>query len=526
MAIGGETVKYYGLRHKRFNEDLLYVYAKKRAEILKVLPGRRKDFWKRYYDFIYRKDGYTRIKNNAIPENYFLNLDTIIIADLIHREDIKKLQKGIRQLLKKRRTTRFLYGHNAGLDEICSRIENMDSTLLSWYEKVECGIFEFKGHRLESSIDYFSVNICNMNSAYLALEFGVHLTEQKKKELDELINCNYSEKRGYAFPTLTGKSNRTGAFKNYSVIRYNNDSLKADRIYEFISCIEWEFLEKLSYSFPFVLHSNDIMPPRIETYYTNIDYHDEYRSFWASIGVNGYQGQFIDERQKMFFECRLSDRYERKQINNRLIYIIKDDDIEIGRFESVKDEVYYHLDEYGVEYFKILFLDILSREAGKTVVSYKQKLDKIKLRRNRLMSLLKLKYDLSLNIDDYSRYIRDDIWEKIIKQLEDVYADNNAIVKRIERPFFISYENFYNSVIAGSKKIDCDIEVVMAEFEEKKYILQNLSDYKNTERNIFLSFFMLIISAATLFFVIFPERTTVVADLCRHIYHYIVNLIR
>ena len=64
---------------------------------------------------------------------------------------------------------------------------------------------------------------------------------------------------------------------------------------------------------------------------------------------------------------------------------------------------------------------------------------------------------MSLNIDDYSRYIRDDIWEKIIKQLEDVYADNNAIVKRIERPFFISYENFYNSVIAGSKKIDCDI---------------------------------------------------------------------
>ena len=85
----------------------------------------------------------TRIKNNAIPENSFLNLDTIIIADLIHREDIKKLQKGIRQLLKKRRTTRFLYGHNDGLDEICSRIENMDSTLLSWYEKVECGIFEF-----------------------------------------------------------------------------------------------------------------------------------------------------------------------------------------------------------------------------------------------------------------------------------------------------------------------------------------------------------------------------------------------
>ena len=56
--------------------------------------------------------------------------------------------------------------------------------------------------------------------------------------------------------------------------------------------------------------------------------------------------------------------------------------------------------------------------------------------------------------------------------------------------------------------------------------MQNLSDYKNTERNMYLSILMLMISAATLFFVIFPERTTVVADLFRHIYQYIANIIR
>ena len=519
-------MKYYGLNRKRFYEDLLYAYAKKRTRILSFLPGKRKAFWKRSYDFTYRDNGYIRENNNALPKDGFLNLDTIVIADLIRREDIKKLQKGIRYLLKKRKAGRFLDIHHGGLDQICSRIENMDSTLLLWYEKVECGIFEFKEHQLETSIDYFSVSICNVNSAYLALEFYVHLTEQKKQELDKLINFNYHEKRGYAFSTLTAKSNRTGAFENYSVVRYNDDALKADRIYELISCIEWEFLDELSSIFPFVLHKRDIMPPRIESYYTNIDYHDGHRSFWASIGVDEYQGQFIDERQKMFFECRLSGRYERKQINNRIIYIIKDDDIEIGQFKSVKDEVYYHLNDYALEYFKILFLDILSQEAGKTVVKCKHKLDKIKLRRNRLMPLLKLKYNLSLNIDDYNRYIRDDIWKKVINQLRDIYRDNDAITKALKRPFFISYENFYNSAIAGSKKIDGDIQIITTEFEEKKRILQNLSDYKNTERNMYLSILMLMISAATLFFVIFPERTTVVADLFRHIYQYIANIIR
>ena len=51
-------VKYYGLNRKRFEEDFLYAYAKKRAEILKILPGKHKDFWRRSYDCIYGINGF------------------------------------------------------------------------------------------------------------------------------------------------------------------------------------------------------------------------------------------------------------------------------------------------------------------------------------------------------------------------------------------------------------------------------------------------------------------------------------
>ena len=159
------------------------------------------------------------------------------------------------------------------------------------------------------------------------------------------------------------------------------------------------------------------MPPRIETYSTDIDYHEDNDSFWNSIGINAYQGQFIDERQKVFFDNRLSERYGTLYPNNRIIYIFKDDGIKIGQFESIKDEVYYHLREYAGEYFKFLFLDILSMETGKTLVIYKHKLDRIKLKKNHLNALLKLKYKLSLEIDDYSRYRRDDIWNKAKDEL-------------------------------------------------------------------------------------------------------------
>ena len=45
---------------------------------------------------------------------------------------------------------------------------------------------------------------------------------------------------------------------------------------------------------------------------------------------------------------------------------------------------------------------------------------------------------------------------------------------------------------------------MLAEFEEKKHILQNLSDYKNAERNMYLSFFMLITQTSHIDFAYAP----------------------
>lgn len=499
-------------------EKVLYFYARNRAKILSLLPGKKKEFWKDNYKMIFEDEYHFRSDDNSIPENHSFTLYSIIVSDLIRREDIKQLQNGVRHLLMKRRSNRFIAVEIDGLDEICKKIDQMDSTLLSWYNTVNCGLFEFKNHPLEKSIDYFYLKIRNVNSGYLALEFNIYL--KKIEELTELIECNYNDRRGYIFSTLTGKSKETGAFKNYTSVHYNNESLKADKIYEFLACIEWEFMEALGSIFPFVLHKKQIMPPRIETYSTDIDYHEDNDSFWNSIGINAYQGQFIDERQKVFFDNRLSERYGTLYPNNRIIYIFKDDGIKIGQFESIKDEVYYHLREYAGEYFKFLFLDILSMETGKTLVIYKHKLDRIKLKKNHLNALLKLKYKLSLEIDDYSRYRRDDIWNKAKDELGQIYDDSDAIAKNSNKAFFVSHSHFSNRAISNSKKIDNDVDIVFGEFKEKKEILQNLADYKNTLHSIRLNIAMMVISAVTLYFVVFPEKAEELANEMMRLYNW------
>ena len=158
---------------------------------------------------------------------------SIYISDLIRREDIHKLQSGVKYLLKNRTSNRFLTAPN-GLEELCKKIDQMDSTLLCWYETTDCGIFEFQNHPLEKSIDYFTLKICNINSGYLSLQFNIYLSELKMKELNSLISCNYKDKRGFAVQSLTKKSNASGAYKNYSITHYNDNYLKADKIYEFM----------------------------------------------------------------------------------------------------------------------------------------------------------------------------------------------------------------------------------------------------------------------------------------------------
>lgn len=229
----------------------------------------------------------------------------------------------------------------------------------------------------------------------------------------------------------------------------------------------------------------------------------------------------------MFFDSSLSGRYEDNAISDsRLIYIIKDDGIEIGQLKSVKDTAYYHIEEYAREYFRFLFLGILSRTTGKRTIRFKHKLDRIKLKRNKLKQLLKLRYLFERAVDPYVRFERDDLWAESENKLgNDVYHDNMETLSKITHPFCITYKAFCNGKNSGAKSINDAIATLRKEFADKEEILQQLSDYRNSSKNFWLGFIMLIITAATLFFVIFPERTVWVADHLRAIWAWASGLL-
>lgn len=504
-------MKYYGIKQKINREKIFYIYIKNTAKLLSLISIKKRKYWKDTYQNIINDDILHMNKNNSIPSGYSFTLNSFIISDLIRREDIKNLKKGLQFFVKKRKSNKFFYPQIDSLDSLFKKINQMDASLLTWYNTVKCGFFEFKNHHLKKSIEYFSIKIQNVNSAYLSLEFEIYLTQKKSLELEKIINCNYHEKTGYAYYTLTPKEGSIGSLKNFTTIHYNDGFLKSDRIYEFLTYIEWEFMNELSKYFPFVLHKKNIIPPRIEIYSTDVNYQKNTISFWNSIGILAHSDQ------KIFFNQQLSERYGNLFTNNRIVYVIKDNNIKIKKDKSILSDTNTHLIDCSNEYFKFLFLKILSKEAGKILINHKHMLDKIKLKKNHLSKLLKLRYDFSLAIDDYKKYTRDNIWDNSKKALDSLYKNYNMHLKS-ENPFYLSYSNFCDYSIADSKKIDSDINIVLNEFLEKKEILQNLSDYKNNVHNYRINVIMMILAIITLYFVIFPDKAIVVANIIKDLY--------
>jgi hypothetical protein len=521
---GSGKLRYYGIKNKIIKENILYTYAKGLSKIRSILPGKNRDYYRANYAFIYENKYLFDKFHNSIPKNHFLKLDCIVTSDLIYKEDIEKLQKGIRLLLQKYRAGhRFIGLPTSGLEEVCSNIEKMDSTLLRWRDRINCGVFDFQKEKLADIIDYFTLNIRNINSSYLSLEFQIFITEKKRKELDQFLAVDYHNARGYINKALASRK-EGGAHNVYAIAHYGDAALKSDKIYEWISCIEWEFYEKLKYYFPFILHRQDIMPPRIEIFYTDIDYYVDNSCFWSSVGIEAYNGQFIDERQKMFFETSLSGRYADDETSSRLVYIIKDDGIMAGHMKSVKDKVHYHIEDYARGYFRFLFLKILARTAGKEIVHYKKQLDKIKLKKNKLNTLLKLRYEFERKIDSYVRYTRDSAWTDSINILQhDIYGANDNLLKKSKRHYCITYKSFSSSAMAGTEKIDDAISVLRLDFSDKGKILQHLADYKNNEMNWWLNVATFLIAAVTLFFVVFPEKKDLFAIFLKNICNVVIG---
>lgn len=190
---GGGFLKYYGIKRRKRKEKVMYKIVKLTRFIsqyttinAKMREHRRIDYKNEFIEpFRFRN------ADSSIPTEKYLTPVCIITTDIILRENIPQLKKGIVKLLKRNYSHKY-YGSQRSIDEILSNVEKMDDTLTSWFNSIDVGRFDFDGEgKLKNQISHFDLYIKNINTSYLAVEFHLYPTERFRDELEKIINDDY-----------------------------------------------------------------------------------------------------------------------------------------------------------------------------------------------------------------------------------------------------------------------------------------------------------------------------------------------
>ena len=519
-------MKYYGVKRKLHKEEQLYSYAKLHMFLKSVLPSKHKKNRKIQYNLFFKDDKY-RLKeqNNAIPKNHYLKLDSITFAEIVKREDISQLQSGLKKLIKAKKSSKYIFVNpHKGIDSMLESIDNMDNALLHGYNWVDFGAFEINNSQIADKYEGIFLKVENLNSGFLLVRIHALLSSTEKELVSSIINQDYHNKKGHITKMIGNKQGKSGGIDKYSLSHYNDAALKSDLLDEHLTCIAWELMHELNRYLPFTMHKLNITPPRIETYYTDIDYKDNNEDFWSSVGVSAHNGQFVNEQQKVFFSYQLSGRYQSSEYRKRIIYIVKDEKCSNNVFSS-REDAYWHLENCSHSYFIFLLLSSLCQLAGQAVVSYKNKLDKIKLKKNGLKQLLKTRYSFEKDVELYKRFTREDSWKKNKSVLNEEFKANDQIIEKAKNAWVYTHNAFCRSSEVEAEQVKEILSIVEKEFDSKRDILEHLYSYKNLQKTWVVNLIMLAIAFATLLLIIFPEYANCTKDFCISVYRVILKLL-
>lgn len=510
-------MKNYGINKKKKKEHLLYNIARLNYSILKRIttsPNR-----KYYYNELYNRHFVSKTplfhRSCAIPSQKHCTPVYLITSDLVLRDNLPALKKGLIQMLKKDYSHKFI-AIGPSIEDVSKHIEEMDDTLTWSYGSINIGIFDFDRYsKLASHISSFDLKINQVNSSYLAIEAHLHFADDFADQIQRIINSDIEQQKTYISHGFRRNNKKSGGKSTYTLCEYDPPSQKADTIYEMLAGLKWLFYNKIQDYFPTVLHSAGYVPPGILLYQTNIEYQNETATnFWSSLGMNNFESQFVNEAEKIFFKMKLSGRYER-HTNTDMIYVYHEDKIAI---ESGIADLKYQMKEklswsYARYFFSFSFLEIFNGIYSKKLISFKHELNRIKLKKHCFHKLLKLRFIFERDMDLYLRYITDVDWKRSKKPIEELF-------KKKKPRSTADYRIITDLPVSSSSIIETRIENLAKEFDTKGGVMQHLIDYKHETRTRRMNFIMFIIAALTLALVIYPEWSTLIADFISDIFEW------
>lgn len=260
--------------------------------------------------------------------------------------------------------------------------------------------------------------------------------------------------------------------------------------------IKWEIMEYISKYFPLFLHSQDIVPLDFLTYKSNIEVKDTWElcrqigcSFENMIEIN-YKNEYLEI---------LKNGNSKYIESNEYIHIVND-----LEGDYVKEYPYFDYQIYieSQELLRILHNSIMSKllisNYELRLISYRNKLNKMKLKRTHYKKILKLNYTFLKELNAF---------EKSISSSQ-IYEIKGAFEKYLKEIIIKDREANYKFLTENIPILKVETENLSSQLKndikEKLDIMEALYRYRIEQKNKFYNIPTFIITCLTFLVLIYP----------------------
>lgn len=496
-------LKYYGEIQNKKQEEFKYRAFKLQEYLYRfsTLNKEKRELKKEKYEHMFSgKHKYKDKDTYSIPENRYYKPVGIFTTDLVEKNKINEIKKGLKELILKNTSHKFM-GSFSSLDDIINSIDSIEDTF-SWYHtEIRCGRFDFiNSNKLNEIIDYFDITIRNFNTSYLSIEVEIYIAKNMNNKINDIINNDYAHDRGFTRDIFTNSNKKNGGKKSKSIIYYNNAHLKSEILNEKMIEIKWVLFNEIQKFLPLVLHNKNIMPPSVNIYDTNIlEDEENSQAFLSSVGISQFNGQYINEKEKLYFYTEISDRDRLKKRQTDMIFLVNKNLYDNwDGFYSFNFRTMMYFQETYKDIYKSMIATTLFDRFATICIKYKKQLNNIQPRIYSLNKILKLRYNFESEITWYKNFANETDWYKEAKKVENIFD------KEYETKGY-NYTYLINTPLHGHERLNKFIKSIQQEIDRKLVAIGHLDEYKKSKMNTRINLIMLFISLVTLVLVIFPN---------------------
>ncbi|MFB6465428.1 hypothetical protein ACE38V_01290 [Cytobacillus sp. Hz8] len=400
-----------------------------------------------------------RFSTSEIPQDIDLDLLSVYVAEYIPIENVDKLNKGLKKLVKNY-PFRFQHGQAEHVDEFCNEVKKS----IHGGRWSNFGFIDFtKEKKVSDFVKDIHIHGTHLSSSSIILQFVINPSDEFISEYKKLIQSDIKE--GHSFE-LSFKS----LFKFWGGKGLSYDIVKNQMLEDLIIELKWRTMKEISKYFPLYFTNNKLIPPSIEVYKLNqtssifkIDEHEKRSSFWHSIGMD-----------RPFSDISKDGYWQLFTEGSRPYFI--DSSLKVTCNSLIKREPMYHSFDFQIVYlleeFANLFLPIMvMREytvdsSQKIAIQQNRTFSSIQKEKPKYHKLINIRYELERN-------------SQILKRFKNEIDDNyfNRVKSKINKiAEFEPSNRRYNGMSATEMIVDNTKYIVDKTYEHFRNFAKMIDD--------------------------------------------------